>query len=91
MDLWNWPLSFQKRIDNILLRLIKQHHEHKKEKVVNKLLHKLNISGHFSSITRKSEQSTKTSWNNFVNKVKDLLSPKQREKAIADTSVVKRI
>ena len=81
MDLWNWSLSFQKRIQNVLLRLINQHHQHTKEKVVNKLLHKWKTSGRFSNIMRKSEESTKTSWYNFVNKVKDLLSPKQKGKS----------
>ena len=74
---------------NIVLRLIKQHHKHLKEKAVTKLLHKLNTSDRLKM--RKSKQSTKISWNVFVNKVEDLLSPKQSEKAILDTSVVKRI
>ena len=76
---------------NIVLRLIKQHHKHLKEEAVTKLLHKLNTSDRFYNKMRKNEQSTKTTWNVFVNKVKDLLSPKQSEKAILDTSVVKRM
>ena len=75
----------------IVLKLIHQHHKHLKEKAVTKLLHKLNTSDRFYNKMRKSEQSTKISWNVFANKVEDLLSPKQSEKAILDTSVVKRI
>ena len=62
-------IIFSETNTNILLRLINQHHEHTKEKVVNKLLHKWKTSGRFSNIMRKSEQSPKTSWYNFVNKV----------------------
>ena len=72
---------------NIVLRLIKQHHKHLKEEAVTKLLHKLNTSNRFDYNMRKNEQSTKTSWNVFVNKVEDLLFPKQIEKAILDTGV----
>ena len=54
-------------------------------------MHKFNISDRFYKRMRKSEQSIKTSWNIFVNKVEDLLSPKQSEKAILDISVVRRI
>ena len=72
---------------NIVLRLIKQHHKHLKEEAVTKLLHKLNTSNRFDYKMRKNEQSTKTSWNVFVNKVEDSLFPKQIEKAILDTGV----
>ena len=72
---------------NIVLRLINQHHKHLKEEAVTKLLHKLNTSNRFDYKMRKNEQSTKTSWNVFVNKVEDLLFPKQIEKAILDTGV----
>ena len=72
---------------NIALKLIHQHHKHLKEKAVTKLLHKLNTSDRFYYKMRKNEQSTNTSWNVFVNKVEDLLFPKQSEKAILDTSV----
>ena len=72
---------------NIVLKLIHQHHKHLKEKVVTKLLHKLNTSNRFYYKMRKNEQSTKTSWNVFVNEVEGLLFPKQSEKAILDTSV----
>ena len=72
---------------NIVLKLIHQHHKHLKEEAVTKLLHKLNTSNRFDYKMRKNEQSTKTSWNVFVNKVEDLLFPKQIEKAILDTSV----
>ena len=72
---------------NIFLKLIHQHHKHLKEEAVTKLLHKLNTSNRFDYKMRKNEQSTKTSWNVFVNKVEDLLFPKQIEKAILDTGV----
>ena len=72
---------------NIVLKLIHQHHKHLKEEAVTKLLHKLNTSNRFDYKMRKNEQSTKTSWNVFVNKVEDLLFPKHIEKAILDTSV----
>ena len=72
---------------NIVLKLIHQHHKHLKEEAVTKLLHKLNTSNRFDYKMRKNEQSTKTSWNVFVNKVEDLLFPKQIEKAILDTGV----
>ena len=72
---------------NIFLKLIHQHHKHQKEEAVTKLLHKLNTSNRFDYNMRKNEQSTKTSWNVFVNKVEDLLFPKQIEKAILDTGV----